>query len=186
MNTAQNQRHMETEKRLKEALLYYMERNQEPTVGQLCDYSGINRSTFYRHYTDVYDFMMHVEQELQHGLYQSLHSDTSFIVRMGSDPDSLIPLISYIGQNAHFYRVYLNKLITIPHKYDESWNDRIKPLFNAYGVTSERHMKYYYEFIRFGLIKTLLTWLDDGCVEKPEELSNILFEMLPIKPAISK
>ena len=44
MNTAQNQRHMETERKLREALVFYMEQDLEPTVGQLCSRSGINRS----------------------------------------------------------------------------------------------------------------------------------------------
>ncbi len=187
MNTAQNQRHKETEKKLKKALLFYMEQNQDPTVGQLCDYSGVNRSTFYRHYSDVYDFMTHVEQDLQHGLYQSLHSENSLLTNLGRDPDSLIPMITYIGRHPHFYLIYLNRLLSLPSKALEDkfpWQDRIKPLFCAYGVTNERHMKYFYEYILFGLIKTLLIWLEDGCLETPRELSEILFEMLPIKPTL--
>ena len=40
MNTAQNQRHMETERKLREALLFYMERDMEPTVDQICRQQG--------------------------------------------------------------------------------------------------------------------------------------------------
>ena len=61
MNTSGNQLHMETEKKLREALLYYMEQGKDPTVGQLCQRAQINRSTFYRHYTDVYDLMNRVD-----------------------------------------------------------------------------------------------------------------------------
>ena len=53
MNTANNQLHKETEKRLRKALLFYMNEEKEPTVGELCAHAGINRSTFYRHYVEI-------------------------------------------------------------------------------------------------------------------------------------
>ena len=109
MNTSGNQLHMETERKLREALLFFMEQEKAPTVGQLCQRAQINRSTFYRHYTDVYDLMNRVEQEFQHGLYRSLDGDSAFLARLGSKPEELEPLIAYIGQNPHFYRVYLQK-----------------------------------------------------------------------------
>ena len=84
MNTSGNQLHMETERKLREALLFYMEQEKAPTVGQLCQRAQINRSTFYRHYTDVYDLMNRVEQEFQHGLYRSLDGDSAFLPRLSA------------------------------------------------------------------------------------------------------
>ena len=34
------------------------------TVKELCEKSGINRSTFYKHYADVYDLMEKLEEEI--------------------------------------------------------------------------------------------------------------------------
>ncbi|MCR4587744.1 MAG: TetR/AcrR family transcriptional regulator [Lachnospiraceae bacterium] len=183
MNTAQNQRHMETERKLREALLYYMNMDREPTVGQICERAEINRSTFYRHYVDVYDLMVHVEQDFQHGLYQTLHNEYSILTRLGKDPHALAPLIAYIGKNPHFYRVYLKNGTHSPWMEEfqrQNWEDRIKPLFMANGVLEEIHMRYYYEFIKSGFITILSLWLENGCQQSPEEMSFILYELLPI------
>ncbi len=184
MNTAQNQRHMETERKLREALLFYMDRDREPTVGQLCEYAGINRSTFYRHYMDVYDLMNRMEQEFQHGLYQSIHGDNAILSKLAVEANALEPLIAYIGKNPHFYRIYLQKHVNSPQseEFRQYWEEQIKPLFLSCGVENESHMQYYYANFKAGLLSVLRLWLENGCMESPGELSVIISRMLPAKP----
>ena len=181
MNTSGNQLHMETEKKLREALLFYMEQERAPTVGQLCQRAQINRSTFYRHYTDVYDLMNRVEQEFQHGLYRSLDGDSAFLARLGSKPEELEPLIAYIGQNPHFYRVYLQKYAVSEddRSYQRYWQTQVLPLFQSHGVSNEEHIRYYYEYVKTGMVAIFRLWLENGCRETPAELARILFRLLP-------
>ena len=185
MNTAQNQRHTETERRLREAMLFYMEQDREPTVGQLCEHTGINRSTFYRHYVDVYELMNRMEQEFQHGLFRSVQGGHEILSRLSADPDALEPLIAYIGENPHFYRVYLSRSTEVP--FDDQfrlyWQEQVKPLFRSYGVQDETHMRYYYEYFKAGLLTVLQLWLEGGCTETPKELSQMISRMLPVRPA---
>lgn len=181
MNTAQNQRHLETERKLREALLFYMDQDREPTVGQLCEYAGINRSTFYRHYADVYDLMDRMEQEFQHGLFQSIRGDHSILSRLTADPEALESLIAYVGKNPHFYRVFLQKQVALLRNagFQQYWDNQIKPLFIARGVEEETHMRYYYTAFRAGLLSVLLLWLENGCKESPAILSRIISGMIP-------
>ena len=102
MNTANNQLHQETERRLRQELFCFLEREQEPTVGQLCEAAQINRSTFYRHYRDIPDLMEKTEKEIQKGLFRTVGSQGDFLVRLESSGDALEPLIFYVGQNRHF------------------------------------------------------------------------------------
>ena len=180
MNTSGNQLHMETERKLREALLFYMEQEKAPTVGQLCQRAQINRSTFYRHYTDVYDLMNRVEQEFQHGLYRSLDGDSAFLARLGSKPEELEPLIAYIGQNPHFYRVYLQKYATNEDNkgFQRYWQNQVLPLFQSHGVHNEAHIRYYYEYVKTGIVSVLRLWLENGCRETPEEMALRLSAIL--------
>lgn len=183
MNTAQNQRHMETEKKLREALIFYMDRDIEPTVGQICEYAGINRSTFYRHYAGVYELMERMEQEFQHGLYQSIHGKAPLLPRLASEEDALVPLIAYIGKNPHFYRIYLKKNMEIPFsgRFQRYWQSRVEPLFRSFGVNEEASMRYYYAYFKAGFLNVLRLWLENGCKESPEEISRIIFHILPAR-----
>ena len=181
MNISGNQLHMETERKLRDALLFFMKQEKEPTVGELCRKAQINRSTFYRHYTDVYDLMNRVEQEFRHGLYRSLDGDSSFLAHLGSSPEALEPLIAYIGRNPHFYRVYLQKYAanTGDPGFQRYWQNQVLPLFQSCGVHNEAHIRYYYEYVKAGIVSILRLWLENGCPETPAELAQILCRMLP-------
>jgi len=174
MNTANNQVYQETEKRLREALLAFMDAEQEPTVGQLCERAQINRSTFYRHYADVFDLMEKTENELQQGLVRILETgseaETGFLERM----------ITYIGAHQGFYRIYLRKHADTSFEagFQTLWESRLMARFQAVGVTDERRMLYYYEFIRAGTSQVLKLWIDGGCLESPGEIGKIIKAML--------
>ncbi len=184
MNTAGNHLHMETEKKLRDALLCYMEQETEPTVARLCSRAGVNRSTFYRHYRDVYDLMTRVEMEFQHGLYRSLDGDSGVLSRLGAGPEALTPMIAYIGQNPHFYRVYLKKYAESSAQpgFRNYWEGRVVPLFRSCGVESGDHMRYYFEYVKSGLLSVLRAWLENGCRESPGEMALILDRVLPRRP----
>ena len=78
MNTKNNQRYKDSEKRIQDALMKLME-NQEledVTVMDICKEAHINRATFYAHYEDIYDLMSRVErlirQDLRSGFRQKV------------------------------------------------------------------------------------------------------------------
>lgn len=180
MNTANNQRHQETERRLLKELLRFLEQEQEPTVGQLCQAAGINRSTFYRHYLDIYDLMEKTELEIQRGLIRSLSGQGGFFERLTASPESLEPLIRYIGENRHFYKAYLQNPMSIPMRegFELVWENKIKPVFLCRGVQSEAHMRYYFSYVQAGFTTVMRRWLEGGCAESPEEMAAILYRML--------
>ena len=181
MNTANNQLHQETERRLRRELLCFLEREQEPTVNQICKAAGINRSTFYRHYRDIPDLMEQTEKEIQKGLFRAVGGQGDFLARLETSSDALEPLIAYIGQNRHFYRIYLRKHgdNALEDGYQLFWDKKIEPMFLAHNVGSKTRMQYYFAYAKTGFITVLRMWLESGCKESPQELSEILYRMLP-------
>ena len=163
MNKRGNQLHRETDRKLREVLLDYISRETEPTISQLCGEAGINRSTFYRHYRDVYDLMDRTEREIQQGLIKSLAiekfpyeddlpasemADRARILRQ----EQLLSMIRYVKENRHFYRVYTKTHSTLGMEegFQSVWEKGIRPLFLLSGVYDENHMLYYYEYIKAG------------------------------------
>ena len=183
MNTANNQLHQETERRLRQELLGFLAREQEPTVSELCEAARINRSTFYRHYRDIPDLMEKTEKEIQKGLFRTVGRQGDFLARLESSSDALEPLITYIGQNRHFYRIYLRKHgdAALEDGYQLFWEKKIQPLFLARGVESEARMRYYFAYAKSGFITILRMWLEGGCRESSRELAGIIHKMLPAK-----
>ena len=181
MNKANNQIHHETERRVREELFRFMARDREPTVGQLCEAARINRSTFYRHYRDIPDLREKTEKEIQRGLFRAMEDQGSFLDRLKSSSDALEPLIAYIGQNRHFYRVYLRRHrdAVLEDSYRLFWEKKIQPVFLTHGVEDEAHMQYYFVYAKSGFTSVLRLWLEGGCRESPRELAGVLYQMLP-------
>ena len=167
MNTANNQLRQDTDRRLREALLSFMEQGREPTVGELCERAQINRSTFYRHYLDVYDLMEKTETQIQKGLAQVLAEGKT---------DHLERLARYVNEYRYFYQIYLkkNRDGSMEDGFQAIWETQLKPHFLAAGITDERRMLYYFHYVRAGMTTVLRLWLEDGCRETPKEIAHIL------------
>ncbi len=191
MNIRGNQLHQETDRKLRKALLEHLDRENEPTVGRLCEDAGINRSTFYRHYRDVYDLMEQTEREIQHGLIKALATgrqpDSDDLPGPGKakqiktlSQDQLLSMIRYVKENRHFYRMYMNTHsgLGMEQGFRSVWENSIKPLFLSSGVYDENRMLYYYEYVKAGVMVVLRRWLERDCPESEEELSRILWRML--------
>ncbi len=173
MNTANNSLHRDTDRRIREVLLAALDQGKEPTVGEICKGAEINRSTFYRHYLDIYDLMEKTETEIQKGLTEMLASSAE-------KEDALAQLTRYISEYGSFYRIYLQKHLSgsMEEGFQNYWESHLKPLFQKAGVTDERRMLYYYQFVKTGIMTVLKLWLEDGCRESPEEIAHILRTML--------
>ncbi len=183
MNTSNNQLHQSTERKIREALLHFMAQEEIPSVGQICAMAGINRSTFYRHYTDIHALLEQTEQEIQLGLLASVERDGTFYDRLLSSPQTLEPLIAYIGENRAFYLTYLRKQGGIPLKesFRQFWEMHMIPLFRQYGIENESHMRYYFSYAEAGFMMVIRSWLEGGCAEPPAEMARILYRMMPAK-----
>ena len=59
---------------------------QNITVKELCQTAGINRGTFYSHYTDIYDLLQQIEDEITEEFQKSLQP------LLEGDPSDLTPL----------------------------------------------------------------------------------------------
>ena len=72
MNRAKNNRYQETENRIKSSLLTLLEMNrvEKITIKQVCAGAGIHRSSFYLHFTDIYDVLVKIENEFSQKLLQ--------------------------------------------------------------------------------------------------------------------
>ena len=76
MNTKNNQRYKDSEKRIQDALMKLMEHPEleDVTVMDICKEAHINRATFYAHYEDIYDLMFKVERLIRQDLHEEFRA----------------------------------------------------------------------------------------------------------------
>ena len=60
---------------------------------------------------------------------------------------------------------------------EEQINEKVKELANIIKKDFEgKNVKYHIEFFRSGINSIIKMWLNDGCKESPEEMTEILKE----------
>ena len=109
MNTANNQRFQETDRRIRTVMLELIKQKDinKITVNDICKGCGINRSTFYAHFVDIYDLMDKMQMEIYQDIQESF-KEVDFQPDNFLTPDYLVILFNHIRRNRLFYRVYLD------------------------------------------------------------------------------
>ena len=70
MNTKNNRRRRESVARIEKAFMELLQTSElsEITVSEICKMSGLNRSTFYANFVDIYDLADKVREHLEEAL----------------------------------------------------------------------------------------------------------------------
>lgn len=182
MNTKNNQRYRDMDKKLKGTLLELLKTTdfEKITVKKLCETACVNRSTFYAHYTDIYEMMGQMEEHLNQELLDSYPP---------YDPAEndifplwpFAPFLRHIKKYQHFYKIALRQRKEFPltQGYEGLWNQIVKPKCEAAGITSESEMMYYFVYFQAGFTMVLKRWVDTGCRESEKAMTQTIQNCVP-------
>ena len=148
---------------------------QSISIKELCESAGINRGTFYSHYSDIYDLLKQIEEDMMNDLFDALKP----LLELDSDLTPVkisASIFQCLKDNADLCIVTLgpygdkefaSKLINIGReKYVESY---IRYFKNA----TPKQLEFYYAFVSSGCIGLLEKWLDEGMISSAEEMANM-------------
>lgn len=181
MNKKENAGYQNTHLSIRESLLTLLSQKelQQITVTEICRLSGINRSTFYAHYQDIYEVMDAVQQEL----YDEIVRDFGELYTPESGPLSynyLLALAAHMKKHRTFYLAYLSG--QYPSAFDRNrsilLNEIATPIYEQLHVP-ESSRRYYFNFFWWGVLAVLQQWLREGCRESPKEITNVLSSCFP-------
>ncbi|MGN0164546.1 MAG: TetR/AcrR family transcriptional regulator [Lachnospiraceae bacterium] len=148
------------------------------TVKIICNRAGVNRSTFYAHYTDIYDMIEQMENNLRKELMEEYPVPGSV---KPLSVESFLPFLMFIREHREFYRVALKTRVEFPIKqgFEELWNQIIKPLSLKAGIVSEKEMMLYWIGFQAGFTMILRYWVENDCTESVELLAEIIHNVIP-------
>lgn len=173
-----DQRVFLTRKLLKDALVRLMQTQHisEISIRSLCETAGINRSTFYAHFTDQYNLLHQIEQEVMDNLKRYLEKQ-DYQDNLPITAQVLVRILEYARGNADLFKVLLSENCDfdiqkdimelsqiVSFKLDPVYDARTKEYLTIYGIS--------------GCISILQKWLHDGMVESPEKIAGILLQVL--------
>ena len=161
MNLKNNKRKRDSIDKIEKSFINMLPKKEinQISVTDICKDTGLNRSTFYANYIDIYDLADKLREKLEKDFESHFSENTA--------RDATI-MFRHIYENQIFYKTYF-KL-----GYDEKHQPYIYDTTRAEKDFKGKHIKYHIEFFKNGLNSIIKMWLNDGCKEPPEEMAEIL------------
>ena len=182
MNTKNNRRAQETRQRIQSALLEMLEEQEldQISVSQLCRRAEVNRSTFYRHYDDVVSLMEEIEQDIGREIIEALEPQKASGEEMFS-LRYLVVILQQIREHQSFYRAYLHSIHGqrwVEWGFNQRLDHVMRPLMHQLGMIDDRLIEYYFAFFKEGLLAVTRRWVDNRCPEPPEQIAEVIGNMI--------
>lgn len=167
---------------LKDSLLQLLKEKQFSaiTVKEICETADINRSTFYAHYTDQYELLEKIEEEMIDDLNLYLRSynfkEKNEVLQMTEK------IIEYFSKKKDEVQILLNtsthssfqlKVMEVAHGY-------ISKQWKEFEHMDENLSKYLSVFIVSGSVQVIKLWLndDDGLEKSPKEMALFINNLI--------
>lgn len=155
--------------------LLHKKRVEKITVGELCEEAGINRSTFYRCYPDIYALMDEICEEYYKRLYQDMAAQYN---PEGSFEDNAHQLIlqafEVTQQHKDVYRLLLCEQPSaglLQRLTDAMYQMYMDAHKQAYPLMPDAET--HYHFLVSGILGLWQSWLMDDCKRPKEEMAEI-------------
>ena len=146
------------------------------TVKELTDLADVNRSTFYSYYTDIYDMMEQIQDELYFSFFNVIKAAGESVDDVDSYFAYITGFLGYVRENRETCTFFLrndrnNKLVVrIKNDIRSLLNDSKKD----YPLEDPRC--YLTDFALSAMLETVVAWMDDGMIAEPEALAKFLSE----------
>lgn len=166
MNISNNKRKKESMERIESIFIELLQTRQlnEITVSDLCKRAGLNRTTFYANYTDIYGLADRIRVRLEQAVSDLYKNETEQIYHS----NDYLKLFRHIKDNPIFYQTYF-KL-----GYDNQYKIFDYDIHLAQAHFQNRFVEYHIEFFKAGITKIIKIWLENECRESPEEMVEII------------
>ena len=153
------------------------------TVKELCELTDLNRGTFYLHYKDIYDLSEQLEDSLFVSFQEVLDKHSiAYETNLIDTPKPLLrDILQLIKDNSDFCTTLLSDTgeIAFVNKLKKLVLDiAFKKCIDLFDFNKEEHFTYSYNFILYGCIGIIESWLLNGLKEPPEEISELTSQMI--------
>lgn len=173
-----NQRVAMTKRLLKESLLELLEDYSisHITVVMLCAKAGVNRSTFYAHYSSPHDVLREIGHEATEEIERFVQDPSNDSMR-----DYLLAACTYVHETRDLQKILIqntstddiqNMLKAIPFDavLPETFGDKGK-------ATSQEDKAIAAAFLTSGIFNVIRYWILNDADKSPEEITDIIFAM---------
>ena len=191
MNVKNNRLNRETDEKIIRAVYAMMTQEHRPigkiTVREICERTGIHRSTFYAHYRDVFDLVEKVERGMSRKLTETFFRKLD---EKAPARDCFAEIFAFIREHREFYFYYLaeSRQYGVLELAWETVRDRAAAAGagpEKFGAQTAEEMEYHGVFFLVGMTAMVRMWLQKGCPEEPEALYDLIRRQGAVQEAMT-
>ena len=186
MNKSES-KYFNTAIRFDKALLSLIEKKpfEYITISEICEKTGVNRSTFYLHYENTRDLLKETIDYVLNSFTSYFDVDTENITSGFANCDLqelnfinekyLHPYLLFIIENQRLFEAVLSQPTTFDSKaiFQRLFDNIFKPILDRFHYPADEQ-KYVMMFYLNGITAIITEWLKDGCKKSIEEISCII------------
>lgn len=153
---------------------------EDITVQDILDYSGVSRSTFYRHFADKYDVMSWAYTSWSNDMLLAQFDSAPSLCQLQKEI-SLAAAYNYYNNRAYFSNISKyegqNSLRKVSYRNGIAYYDTMLTKGGMEKISDE--LLFAIKFYVFGATQMLLDWMESGFLHTPEEHVRYLQEVMP-------
>lgn len=178
-----------TARLMNKALLSLLEKKDIEfiSVTEIAKKAGVNRSTFYLHYENVYELLEETLENLNDEFMQSFSVKAPLKIERKEDAylinDAfIVPYLNFVKDNKRLFKLAHQKpqVFNAKTKYKNMYDTVFYPAVSCF-LQSENERIYYLEFFTGGVIAIVNKWLERDCVTEIDEIVKIIKKCINYK-----
>ena len=179
--TRSESKYFVTATKMDEAFLRLLEKKDISyiTVKEICETAGVNRSTFYLHYSDIPGLLAEVENEMMEEMQRAIREHP---IDPGKDSVYYFiqDLFHVLDENRQIASALVGPHgdIGFVHKLEQLLEEKSRESLAALVPEKTGEMKYFYSYCLNGCLGFVKTWLETGEKETPEYAAEMAYRMV--------
>ncbi len=167
---------------MNQALLSLLEKKDIEfiSITEITKKAGVNRSTFYLHYDNIYDLFEETVENINKEFMQSFFQDNppNFSTKENSfliTSQYLIPYLNFVKKNKKILKLVHQKpqLFQVENAYRKMYQEFFYPAISNF-IQNENERVYLLEYYTRGVSGIINKWVDLDCTMEIEELIKII------------
>ena len=167
---------------MNQALLQLLEKKDLEfiTVTEITKKAGVNRSTFYLHYENVYELFEETVENINIQFVNSFNSKPPIAMRAKEDAflitdELMIPYLKFCKENKRILKLVHQRpnLFKNKNAYQKMYDAVFYPAISLY-ISNENQRIYNLEFFTHGVVAVINKWIDLDCKTEIEEIVDII------------
>lgn len=167
---------------MNQALIYLLEKKDIEfiTVTEITKKAGVNRSTFYLHYENIYELLEETIDNLNEKFVSSFNVKTPLEIKTQKDAflittEFLVPYLNFCKENKRILKLAYKKpqLLKNKNTYQKIYDTVLYPALSQF-VKDETEKTYVFEFFTQGVVAIVHKWIELDCKTEIETIIAII------------